>query len=52
MPTDARLDAGGVVVHYELTSFMNWLNLRTWHSEWPKYRATDPAGIPAGPRPR
>lgn len=26
--------------------------LRTWHGEWPKYRATDPAGIPAGPRPR
>jgi hypothetical protein len=51
-PTDARLDAGGVVVHYELKSFMAWLNLVTWNSEWPKYRATDPAGVPATPRPR
>ena len=51
-PTDARLNANGVVVHYELTSFMDWLNLRTWHHEWPKYRAVDPAGIPAAPRPR
>jgi hypothetical protein len=51
-PTDARLPTDGVVVHYELKSFMNWINVRTWHSEWPKYRATDPAGVPATPRPR
>ena len=51
-PADARLAANGMVVHYDPLSFLPWLNTRTWRSEWPKYRAVDPAGIPAAPRPR
>jgi hypothetical protein len=51
-PADARLDAQGMVVHYDLLDVLPWLNGRTWRSEWPKYRAVDPAGIPAAPRPR
>ena len=51
-PADAALPANGSVTHYDPITFMPWLNRRTWRSEWPKYRATDPAGIPAAPRPR
>jgi hypothetical protein len=51
-PAGSALDAHGVVVHYDALTFMDWLNVRTWRSEWPKYRAVDPAGIPATPRPR
>ena len=51
-PTDAQLDEHGLVIHYDPLTFLPWLNRRTWRSEWPKYRATDPAGIPATPRPR
>jgi hypothetical protein len=51
-PADARLDAHGLVVHYEAPGFLAWLNDRTWRSEWPKYRAVDAAGIPLAPRPR
>jgi len=51
-PTDAALDQHGLVIHYDPLTFLPWLNRRTWRSEWPKYRATDPAGIPAAPRPR
>jgi len=51
-PTDAQLDQHGLVVHYDPLTFLPWLNRRTWRSEWPKYRATDPAGIPAAPQPR
>ncbi len=52
LPADAHLDGRGVVIHYDPMTFLPWINHRTWHSEWPKYRATDPAGIPAAPRPR
>ncbi|MBE2315699.1 hypothetical protein DVA67_006915 [Solirubrobacter sp. CPCC 204708] len=52
LPADAHLDFNGVVHHYDPLSFLPWINQRTWRSEWPKYRATDPAGIPAAPRPR
>ena len=41
------IDDIDVVVHYDPLTFLPWLNNRTWRSEWPKYRATDPAGIPA-----
>ncbi|MDA0171418.1 N-acetylmuramoyl-L-alanine amidase [Solirubrobacter taibaiensis] len=49
---DPQLDLAGFVQHYDPLTFLPWLNGRTWRSEWPKYRATDPAGIPARPRPR
>jgi hypothetical protein len=49
---DAHLDRNGLVHHYDPLTFLPWLNQRTWRSEWPKYRVTDPAGIPARPRPR
>ncbi len=52
LPTDAHLDEHGVVVHYDVMSFLPWLNRRTWRSEWPKYQVTDPAGVPAAPQPR
>jgi hypothetical protein len=52
VPVDALLFAGGQVIHYDPLTFLPWLNTRTWRSEWPKYRATDPAVIPAAPRPR
>jgi hypothetical protein len=42
----------GAVVHYDPYEFLPWLNARTWNSEWPKYRAVDPAGVPAHPIPR
>jgi hypothetical protein len=45
-PADAHLDQHGVVIHYDPLTFLPWLNRRTWRSEWPKYRATDPLGIP------
>jgi len=51
-PTDAHLDPNGSVVHYDPLTFLPWLNRRTWRSERPKYRAVDPAGTPAAPRPR
>jgi hypothetical protein len=51
-PADARLTAGGWAVHYDPYEFLPWLNTRTWNSEWPKYRAVDPAGVPAHPIPR
>jgi hypothetical protein len=53
-PADARLDPGGIAVHYDPYEFLPWLNRRTWRSEWPKYRAVDPApgGIPDHPIPR
>lgn len=55
-PDDGRLPRGGGEVHYDPDSFMEWLNNRTWKSEWRKYRLTDPAGAPlaapAQPRPR
>jgi hypothetical protein len=31
-PVDARLDAHGVVVHYDPLTFLPWLNDRTWRS--------------------
>ncbi len=49
---NAALPATGLVTHYDPMTFLPWLNRRTWRSEWPKYRANDPAGIPAVPRPR
>jgi hypothetical protein len=54
LPTDAHLEASGVVIHYDPLTFLPWINRRTWRSEWPKYRITLPAGtaIPAAPRPR
>jgi hypothetical protein len=52
LPTDAHLDERGVVIHYDPMTFLPWINQRTWRSEWPKYRATDPAGVPTAPRPR
>jgi hypothetical protein len=51
-PADAHLDQNGLVIHYDPLTFLPWLNRRTWRSEWPKYRATNPAGIPAAPLPR
>jgi hypothetical protein len=51
-PAGSALDAHGMVVHYDLLTFLPWLNTRTWRSEWPKYRAVDPAGTPATPLPR
>jgi hypothetical protein len=52
LPADARLEGDGTVVHYHPHSFIGWINTRTWRSEWPKYATTDPAGVPAAPRPR
>lgn len=52
LPTDAHLDEHGLVIHYDPMTFLPWINRRTWRSEWPKYRATDPAGVPTAPRPR
>jgi hypothetical protein len=52
LPADAHLEPFGLVHHYDPLTFLPWLNARTWRSEWPKYRATDPAGVPARPRPR
>ena len=52
LPHDARLDPEGWAVHYDPYTFMPWINERTWRSEWPKYRFTDPAGVPATPLPR
>jgi hypothetical protein len=52
VPIDAALDANGIVHHYDPMTFLPWINRRTWRSEWPKYRVTDPTGIPAAPRPR
>ena len=52
LDADATLYPSGVVQHYDLLTFLPWLNGRTWRSEWPKYRVTDPAGVPARPRPR
>jgi len=49
---DAMLPMGGDAVHYDPPEFLAWLNRKTWQSEWPKYRVTDPAGVPAAPRPR
>jgi hypothetical protein len=47
------LARNGMAYHYELTNFMDWLNLVTWKSEWPKYRTVDAGGgVPAAPRPR
>jgi hypothetical protein len=51
-PADALLVGGGGAVHYDPYEFLPWLNARTWNSEWPKYRAVDPAGVPAHPIPR
>jgi hypothetical protein len=51
-PADGRLPRAGGEVHYDPDAFMQWINKRTWRSEWPKYRAADPAGVPAQPRPR
>ena len=55
-PEDGRLPRGFGEVHYDPDLFMPWLNNRTWHSEWPKYRLKDAAGAPlatpAQPRPR
>ena len=39
----------GAVVHYDPYEFLPWLNARTWTSEWPKYRANDPADPAAMP---
>jgi hypothetical protein len=52
LPADAHLAPDGNVIHYDPMTFLPWINQITWRSEWPKYRATDPAGIPAAPRPR
>ena len=55
-PADARLDGGGMAVHYDPYDFLPWINKRTWRSEWPKYRAVhdpaNPAAIPDHPIPR
>lgn len=56
-PPEAKLPADGRVYHYAPLDFMQWLNDRTWSSEWPKYRVTTgrpPASVarPAAPRPR
>jgi hypothetical protein len=51
-PADAHLAADGRIIHYDPLTFIPWLNAVTWRSEWPKYRAVDPAGIPVAPRPR
>jgi hypothetical protein len=48
-PAGAQLRQDGLVIHYDPLTFLPWLNRRTWRSEWPKYRATDPAGIPDAP---
>jgi hypothetical protein len=49
---EMMLHNGGDAVHYDPPSFLAWLNGKTWRSEWPKYRVTDPAGVPAQPRAR
>lgn len=55
-PAGARLDGGGLAVHYDPYDFLPWINQRTWRSEWPKYRAVadpaHPAAIPDHPIPR
>jgi hypothetical protein len=48
---DAPLAERGKCVHYDPDQFMEWINRRTWRSEWSKYRIADPAEAP-DPRPR
>ncbi len=47
-PKEASLPADGVVHHYHPLGFLDWINERTWKSEWPKYRVheTDATGKP------
>jgi hypothetical protein len=48
------LPPDGVAWHYGLTEFLEWLNGRTWTSEWQKYvqdGAVVPVGAPAPTRP-
>lgn len=50
-PDDARLPELGMAVHYDPDRFIDWINGKTWRSEWPKYRLSDPPDAP-DPRPR
>lgn len=47
------LPSDGVVWHYLLTDFLEWVNHITWASEWEKYGVIDVAGahVAAPPRP-
>jgi hypothetical protein len=53
---DMDLPQNGRAWHYGLTEFLEWLNARTWTSEWQKYGVVDAAGAsapaPARPIPR
>ncbi|HEX9359344.1 MAG TPA: hypothetical protein VF933_36725 [Streptosporangiaceae bacterium] len=41
------LPPNGVAWHYGLTEFLEWLNARTWTSEWQKYGVVGADGAPA-----
>ena len=51
LPTAARLPFAGRVVHYDLFSFLGWLNRLTWEHEWDKFGILDPAGQPIADAP-
>jgi hypothetical protein len=49
LPAEARLPLlpiFGKVIHYELFSFMAWLNRHTWEHEWPKFGILDASNNP------
>ena len=43
------LPADGVVWHYPMTNFLQWVNNTTWQSEWAKYGVVGTASAPARP---
>ena len=57
LPAAARLPVLGKVVHYDLFSFLGWINRLTWEHEWEKFGILDASNqrilkAPDRPRPR
>ncbi len=56
-PANAKLPKDGIIFHYKPSDFLQWINDKTWSSEWPKHKVvsgTPPTAVarPASPRPR
>ncbi len=56
-PARAKLPRDGIVFHYKPSDFLQWINDKTWSSEWPKYKVvsgTPPTSVarPTAPRSR